>query len=219
MRRRLIQLFIITGLPLAVLLSGCANIKQIAQKKIQEEVEKKMKEAIPGLDELDLSEAFDSSEESSEASEEEKDEDKSDKDDDSGRKKKKKDDKKDNRDKDKDKDDNDDDNDDNNDDNNDNDGGHSGKGGYNDNKDRFRKDNDNDTGRHLIESDILEYAKKHSGAPNAIIEDVEQDGTLDIRLFGISNQDTWNWYYIDPSTLTGTDILGEYVDLREEIED
>ena len=64
--------------------------------------------------------------------------------------------------------------------------------------------------------EILELAKKKSGAPKAILEDVEQDGTLDIRLTGESGntQDTWDWYYIDPVTLKGTNLLGEPVDLN-----
>ena len=64
--------------------------------------------------------------------------------------------------------------------------------------------------------DILELAKKKSGAPNAVLDSIDADGTYNIRLTGEtgSEQDTWDWYYINPKTLKGTNILGEEIDLN-----
>lgn len=63
-------------------------------------------------------------------------------------------------------------------------------------------------------TDIVEMARVKSGAPNAELDSVDQDGTLNIRLYGNGTQDTWDWYYINPSTLKGTDILGNPVNLE-----
>ena len=63
-------------------------------------------------------------------------------------------------------------------------------------------------------TDIVERARVKSGAPNAELDSVDPDGTLNIRLYGSGTQDTWDWYYINPSTLKGTDILGNPVNLE-----
>ena len=64
-------------------------------------------------------------------------------------------------------------------------------------------------------TDIVEMAKTKSGAPNAELDSVDQDGTLNIRLYGNGTQDTWDWYYIDPKTLKGTNITGNVIDLNK----
>ena len=64
-------------------------------------------------------------------------------------------------------------------------------------------------------TDIVEMAKTKSGAPNAELDSVDQDGTLNIRLYGNGTQDTWDWYYIDPKTLRGTNITGNVIDLNK----
>lgn len=63
-------------------------------------------------------------------------------------------------------------------------------------------------------TDIVEMARVHSGAPNAELDSVDPDGTLNIRLYGNGTQDTWDWYYINPNTLRGTNIVGDSVNLN-----
>ena len=63
-------------------------------------------------------------------------------------------------------------------------------------------------------TDIVERARFKSGAPNAELDSIDPDGTLNIRLYGSGTQDTCDWYYINPSTLKGTDILGNPVNLE-----
>ena len=63
-------------------------------------------------------------------------------------------------------------------------------------------------------TDIVEMARVKSGAPNAELDSIDPDGTLNIRLFGNGTQDTWDWYYIDPDTLKGTNITGDPVSLN-----
>ncbi len=65
------------------------------------------------------------------------------------------------------------------------------------------------------DDEILEFAKKLSGAPNAELDGRDPDGTMNIRLYGKGLQDTWDWYYINPDTLTGTNILGDEINLRD----
>ncbi len=64
--------------------------------------------------------------------------------------------------------------------------------------------------------DIVELARIYEGAPEASLDSVDPDGTLNIHLYeiGQSNDATWNWYYIDPKTLKGTDLFGNEVDLN-----
>lgn len=63
-------------------------------------------------------------------------------------------------------------------------------------------------------TDIVEMARVKSGAPNAELDSVDPDGTLNIRLYGNGTQDTWDWYYINPNTLQGTNIVGDSVNLN-----
>ncbi len=72
--------------------------------------------------------------------------------------------------------------------------------------------------KRYTEEEVLELAKTLSGAPNAEIDGVDPDGTYNIHLYGKNSQDTWDWYYIDPLTLVGTNILGEKVDLKGAIQ-
>ncbi len=69
--------------------------------------------------------------------------------------------------------------------------------------------------RRMTDEDIIKLAKLLSGAPNAVIEGSDPDGTLNIRVYGKDTADTWDWYYIDPVTLEGTNILGEPVNLND----
>ncbi len=68
----------------------------------------------------------------------------------------------------------------------------------------------------LSTEEILERAKKKSGAPIAEIDSVDPDGTLNIHLFEDMGDHTatWDWYYIDPKTAKGYNLLGEAVDLN-----
>ncbi len=65
--------------------------------------------------------------------------------------------------------------------------------------------------------DIVEMARKHSGAPLAELDQVMDNGNLYIHLFEDmgDHQATWDWYEIDPNTLKGTNFMGEDVDLNE----
>ena len=67
---------------------------------------------------------------------------------------------------------------------------------------------------------LLSRAKKRSGAPEAELE-WNPDGTATIHLFetvddgdGDSHISTWDWYTIDPATMTGTDFMEMPVDLN-----
>ena len=67
---------------------------------------------------------------------------------------------------------------------------------------------------------LLLRAKKRSGAPEAELE-WNPDGTATIHLFetvddgdGDSHVSTWDWYTIDPATMTGTDFMEMPVDLN-----
>ncbi|MBQ9359446.1 MAG: hypothetical protein IJT96_00250 [Lachnospiraceae bacterium] len=68
----------------------------------------------------------------------------------------------------------------------------------------------------LSNAEIVERAKKKSGAPIAELDSVDPDGTLNIHLYednGV-NQATWDWYYINPDTLTGHNVVGDVIDLN-----
>lgn len=74
-----------------------------------------------------------------------------------------------------------------------------------------------DSGSAAITNDeIVERAKKRSGAPIAELDYIDDNGHLIIHLYEQmpDHTATWDWYDIDPKTLTGTDILGEKVDLN-----
>ncbi len=64
--------------------------------------------------------------------------------------------------------------------------------------------------------EIVEMARKHSGAPKAELDQVMDNGHLYIHLFEDmdDHQSTWDWYDIDPNTLKGTNFMGEEVDLN-----
>ena len=66
-------------------------------------------------------------------------------------------------------------------------------------------------------ADILEKAKALSGAPCADVDSITEDGKIVIRLYEDSSDHiaTTDWYTIDPTTLTGTNFLGDAVDLNK----
>lgn len=67
----------------------------------------------------------------------------------------------------------------------------------------------------LSNDEIVELAKKHSGAPIAELDQVMDNGNLYIHLYEDMKDHTAtiDWYEIDPKTLKGTNFLGEAVDL------
>ena len=68
----------------------------------------------------------------------------------------------------------------------------------------------------LSNDEIVEKARKKSGAPLAKLDSTDPDGTLNIHLYEETggHTATWDWYYIDPNTLKGTNLMGEAVDLN-----
>ena len=70
----------------------------------------------------------------------------------------------------------------------------------------------------LSNDEIVELAKKHSGAPVAELDQVMDNGNLYIHLYEDMGDHTATigWYEIDPKTLMGTNFEGEEVDLTEE---
>ncbi|MCR5790315.1 MAG: hypothetical protein K6G83_10560 [Lachnospiraceae bacterium] len=94
-----------------------------------------------------------------------------------------------------------------------------------DSKDKSKdKSNDKSKGgdevveKSYTEKEILELAKTLSGAPNAELDGVDPDGTYNIHLYGKNSQDTWDWYFIDPKSLEGTNVLGDKIDLKGAIQ-
>lgn len=69
----------------------------------------------------------------------------------------------------------------------------------------------------LSNDEIVELAKKHSGAPDAELDQVLDNGNLYIHLYEDMEDHTatLDWYEIDPKTLKGTNFEGEAVDLSE----
>lgn len=65
-------------------------------------------------------------------------------------------------------------------------------------------------------NDIVEKAREYSGAPEAALDQVLDDGTIVIRLYEDMGDHTssWDWYTIDPHTLCGTDFNGNPIDLN-----
>lgn len=65
-------------------------------------------------------------------------------------------------------------------------------------------------------ADIVEKARKKSGAPIAELDSIDPDGTLNIHLYEDAGDHTatWDWYYIDPSTLKGQNFMGDSIDLN-----
>lgn len=70
----------------------------------------------------------------------------------------------------------------------------------------------------LSNDEIVELAKKYSGAPVAELDQVMDNGNLYIHLYEDMGDHTAtiDWYEIDPKTLKGTNFEGEEVDLTEE---
>ena len=62
----------------------------------------------------------------------------------------------------------------------------------------------------------MERARVKSGAPLAKLDSMDPDGTLNIHLYEDAGDHTatWDWYYIDPNTLKGTNLMGDPVDLN-----
>ena len=87
-----------------------------------------------------------------------------------------------------------------------------------------KKNNNNDSGSgqssggstKLSTSEIVERARVKSGAPLAKLDSTDPDGTLNIHLYEDAGDHTatWDWYYIDPNTLKGTNLMGDPVDLN-----
>ncbi len=69
----------------------------------------------------------------------------------------------------------------------------------------------------LSNDEIVELAKKYSGAPEAELDQVMENGNLYIHLFEDMKDHTAtiDWYEIDPKTLKGTNFEGEEVDLSK----
>ena len=70
----------------------------------------------------------------------------------------------------------------------------------------------------MSNDEIVELAKKHSGAPVAELDQVMDNGNLYIHLYEDMGDHTAtiDWYEIDPKTLKGTNFEGEEVDLTGE---
>lgn len=66
-------------------------------------------------------------------------------------------------------------------------------------------------------ADIVEKARKKSGAPIAELDSIDPDGTLNIHLYEDAGDHTatWDWYYIDPNTLKGQNFMGDSIDLGD----
>lgn len=75
--------------------------------------------------------------------------------------------------------------------------------------------NNTGAGGSISNDEIVERAKKHSRAPFAELDSIDPDGTLNIHLYEQTGGHiaTWDWYYINPNTLKGTNILGNDIDL------
>ncbi len=65
--------------------------------------------------------------------------------------------------------------------------------------------------------EIVELAKKHSRAPFADLDSIDPDGTLNIHCYEQTGGHlaTWDWYYINPDTLKGTNLFGDEIDLNK----
>ncbi|MCR5357231.1 MAG: hypothetical protein K6E63_07480 [Lachnospiraceae bacterium] len=69
----------------------------------------------------------------------------------------------------------------------------------------------------LSNDEIVEMAKKYSGAPVAELDQVMDNGNLFIHLYKATGDhtETIDWYEIDPKTLKGTDFEGNTIDISE----
>lgn len=63
---------------------------------------------------------------------------------------------------------------------------------------------------------IVEKARKKSGAPAAELDSIDPDGTLNIHLYEDTggHTATIDWYYINPKTLKGENLMGDPVNLN-----
>ncbi len=77
-------------------------------------------------------------------------------------------------------------------------------------------DRSSESSEKLSNDEIVELARKKSGAPLAELDSTDPDGTLNIHLYDDNgtNTSTWDWYYINPETLKGTNFMGDEVDLN-----
>ena len=69
----------------------------------------------------------------------------------------------------------------------------------------------------ISNDEIVERARKKSGAPAAELDSVDADGTLNIHLYEDMGDHTAtvDWYTINPDTLKGRNMMGEPVDLNK----
>ncbi|MCR4893007.1 MAG: hypothetical protein K5989_12605 [Lachnospiraceae bacterium] len=79
-------------------------------------------------------------------------------------------------------------------------------------------------GGSYTQDQIMNAAQKFTGAPVVALDSTDPDGTMNIHCYenvresdGTERISTWNWLYINPKTLKGTDVLGEPVDLSDYI--
>ncbi len=79
-----------------------------------------------------------------------------------------------------------------------------------------KKSDEGSGGSKLSNADIVEKARKKAGAPSAVLDSVDPDGTLNIHLYEDMGDHTAtiDWYYIDPNTLKGTNLMGDAVNLN-----
>ena len=82
--------------------------------------------------------------------------------------------------------------------------------------DGSKKSSEQSSGGKLSNADIVEKARKKAGAPSAVLDSVDPDGTLNIHLYEDMGDHTAtiDWYYIDPNTLKGTNLMGDAVNLN-----
>ncbi|MCR5301782.1 MAG: hypothetical protein K6E49_05025 [Lachnospiraceae bacterium] len=82
-------------------------------------------------------------------------------------------------------------------------------------EDESKPEEDTKDSGSLSNDEIVELAKKHSGAPVAELDQVMDNGNLFIHLYEDMGDHTAtiDWYEIDPKTLKGTNFEGEAVDL------
>ena len=79
-----------------------------------------------------------------------------------------------------------------------------------------KKSDDSKKSSKLSNQEIVELARKKSGAPIGELDSIDPDGTLNIHLYEDAGDHTatWDWYYINPDTLKGTNLMGDPVDLN-----
>jgi hypothetical protein len=79
-----------------------------------------------------------------------------------------------------------------------------------------KKSDEGSGGSKLSNADIVEKARKKAGAPSAVLDSVDPDGTLNIHLYEDMGDHTAtiDWYYRDPNTLKGTNLIGDAVNLN-----